>query len=82
LFVCKCVLLPPGDNPMVVNKYININKQMQRSFVSRSTCFPFVSSQFPFPARPVLYTLFFLQNNSYDIYSLCFNRTEMQRQQQ
>ena len=25
LFVCKCVLLPPGDNPIAVNKYININ---------------------------------------------------------
>jgi hypothetical protein len=25
LFVCKCVL-PPGDNPIAVNKYININK--------------------------------------------------------
>jgi len=25
LFACKCVL-PPGDNPTVVNKYININK--------------------------------------------------------
>jgi len=24
LFVCKCVL-PPGDNPIAVNKYININ---------------------------------------------------------
>jgi len=24
LFVCKCVL-PPGDNPNEVNKYININ---------------------------------------------------------
>jgi hypothetical protein len=24
LFVCKCVL-PPGDNPTAVNKYININ---------------------------------------------------------
>jgi len=24
LFVCKCVL-PPGDNPATVNKYININ---------------------------------------------------------
>jgi len=23
LFVCKCVL-PPGDNPIAVNKYINI----------------------------------------------------------
>jgi hypothetical protein len=22
LFVCKCVLLPPGDNPIAVNKYI------------------------------------------------------------
>ena len=22
LFVCKCVLLPPGDNPLAVNKYI------------------------------------------------------------
>ena len=22
LFVCKCVLLPPGDNPNAVNKYI------------------------------------------------------------
>ena len=22
LFVCKCVLLPPGDNPTAVNKYI------------------------------------------------------------
>jgi hypothetical protein len=21
--VCKCVLLPPGDNPIAVNKYIN-----------------------------------------------------------
>jgi len=25
LFVCKCVL-PPGDNPTAVNKYINIKK--------------------------------------------------------
>ena len=24
LFVCKCVL-PPGDNPIAVNKYINIS---------------------------------------------------------
>jgi hypothetical protein len=24
LFVCKCVL-PTGDNPIAVNKYININ---------------------------------------------------------
>ena len=24
LFVCKCVL-PPGDNPIAVNKYLNIN---------------------------------------------------------
>ena len=24
LFMCKCVL-PPGDNPIAVNKYININ---------------------------------------------------------
>jgi len=24
LFVCKCIL-PPGDNPTAVNKYININ---------------------------------------------------------
>jgi hypothetical protein len=23
LFVCKCVLLPPGDNPIAVNKYIS-----------------------------------------------------------
>jgi len=22
LFVCKCVLLPPGDSPIAVNKYI------------------------------------------------------------
>ena len=22
LYVCKCVLLPPGDNPIAVNKYI------------------------------------------------------------
>jgi hypothetical protein len=28
VFVCKCVL-PPGDNPFVVNKYININKGTQ-----------------------------------------------------
>ena len=26
LFVCKCVL-PPGDNPIAVNNYININKR-------------------------------------------------------
>jgi len=25
LFVCKCVL-PPGDNPVAVNKYINFVK--------------------------------------------------------
>jgi len=24
LFVCKCVLLPPGVNRIAVNKYINI----------------------------------------------------------
>jgi len=24
LFACKCVV-PPGDNPIAVNKYININ---------------------------------------------------------
>jgi len=24
LFVCKCVL-PPGDNPIAVNKYINVS---------------------------------------------------------
>jgi hypothetical protein len=24
LFVCKCVL-PPGDNPIAVNKYMNIS---------------------------------------------------------
>jgi hypothetical protein len=31
LFVCKCVL-PAGDNPIAVNKYININinKQLER----------------------------------------------------
>ena len=30
LFVCKCVL-PPGDNPIAVNKYTNINKYTQYS---------------------------------------------------
>jgi hypothetical protein len=30
LFVCKCIL-PPGDNPIAVNKYININKYTQYS---------------------------------------------------
>jgi hypothetical protein len=27
LFVCKCVL-PPGDNPLAVNKYINSNQSV------------------------------------------------------
>ena len=57
------------------------HQQMQSSFASRSTCFPFVSLQIPFPARSVSYT-FFLPQNNLDIYSLYFNRTEMQRQQQ
>jgi len=28
LFVCKCVLLPPGDNPIAVKKYIIISSIM------------------------------------------------------
>jgi magnesium-transporting ATPase (P-type) len=29
LFMCKCVL-PPGDNPIAVDKYININNVRQK----------------------------------------------------
>ena len=28
LFVCKCVVLPPGDNPIAVNKCINNARQV------------------------------------------------------
>ena len=28
LFVCKCIL-PPADNPIAVNKYININNRVR-----------------------------------------------------
>jgi hypothetical protein len=33
LFVCKCVL-PPGDNPIAVNKCININVQQDATLHS------------------------------------------------
>jgi hypothetical protein len=35
LFVCKCVLLPPADNPIAVNKYI----------ISLSLIFTFLNSK-------------------------------------
>ena len=35
LFVCKCILLPPGDNPIAVNKYI-ISKHT--SFSTNKNC--------------------------------------------
>jgi hypothetical protein len=44
LFVCKCVL-PPGDNPIAVNKYINIKHPFvmelgfSRPITSSSLCF-------------------------------------------
>jgi len=42
LFVCKCVL-PPGDNPIAVNKYISLPifraTQMYASRLEYSTCF-------------------------------------------
>jgi hypothetical protein len=39
LFVCKCVL-PPGDNPIAVNKYMNIN-------ITPSLCHRVVCLYFP-----------------------------------
>jgi hypothetical protein len=36
LFVCKCVL-PPGDNPIAVNKYINFNINTKLRFINFHT---------------------------------------------
>ena len=38
LFLCKCVL-PPGDNPIAVNKYININDTYHIMFPEISLAF-------------------------------------------
>jgi len=37
LFVCKCVL-PPGDNPIAVNKYISILGQSARTIYYLHVC--------------------------------------------
>jgi len=39
LFVCKCVL-PPGDNPVAVNKYIIIQSTVQVALISCPSCVP------------------------------------------
>jgi hypothetical protein len=44
LFVCKCVL-PPGDNPTVVDKYININKLLFSFFGNQNICLAAVCSK-------------------------------------
>jgi hypothetical protein len=36
VFVCKCVL-PPGDNPIAVNKYILIYKFLQEPWLQKQT---------------------------------------------
>ena len=36
LFVCKCVL-PPGDNPIAVNKYIIIISSLTNSILFRTS---------------------------------------------
>jgi hypothetical protein len=50
LFVCKCVL-PPGDNPIAVNKYININISNSKRTNSVSDKLTFWHQSFTFKSN-------------------------------